>query len=772
MIHQRYLTTLAAPLLLCVSTSAQEVPNSTPPPSIDRAAEGFIEKRFRRFDTNADGKLTTDEAKPVEFFVNGADENKDGIYTLEEVQAHLRKQSGTLRQQASQAPPARALAGLGGPELEQRFKQLDKNGDGKLLGEELSQARWLSRLDTNGDGVTLEEATGFFSRLVQQEPPPKDGEVLPPYVPEESSPRQGPRRIKPADAGIGRMIPDVELKDLNGKTYRLRDFTQGKATVIALVSSSCPVSKRYLPTLGSLEPEAKKAGVGVILIAPTASESAEELRKALAGAKLTAPCIPDPHGVLCQLLGATASTDVFVLDGKRTVAYHGALDDQYGLGYSLDAPRNRYAVDAVKAVMEARTPAIQATEAPGCVLDFDKTKIADSRSAITYHNRISRILQANCVECHRDDGVAPFPLENYEQVNGKSGMIRRMVERGLMPPWFAKSPVAGTHTPWMNDRSLAETDRVDLLAWLGNGKPLGNVEDAPLPKVWPGEWQIGSPDAVFQIPQPIDVKATGTMPYQNVTVNTDLTEDKWVTAFEVQPTEKEVVHHVLIFVRDASGRSQNDAAPRIRSDDDETGGFFAAYVPGNSYVIYPDGFAKPLPAGARLRFQIHYTPNGTATKDQVRIGVKFAPKEPRHIVQVAGIANVRLNIPPGASNHPESGSIPVPREVKVIGFMPHMHVRGKSFRYDVILPDGSARTLLEVPRYDFNWQFAYRYSEPVTIPSGSKIRATGWFDNSSNNPANPDPAKAVRWGPQTTDEMMLGYVEYYLPTKDPKVASE
>jgi hypothetical protein len=262
------------------------------------------------------------------------------------------------------------------------------------------------------------------------------------------------------------------------------------------------------------------------------------------------------------------------------------------------------------------------------------------------------------------------------------------------------------------------------------------------------------------------------MPYQNVTVDTGLTEDKWVTGIEVKPTAREVVHHVIVFVREAGTRRGDDGAPRIAADDDGRGGFFAAYVPGNDHVVYGPGFAKTLPAGAQLRFQIHYTPNGTATTDQVRIGVKFGKEAPQHVVQVAGIADTRLNIPPGADNHPETGALPVPREVKIIGFMPHMHVRGKAFRYDVILPDGTARMLLNVPHYDFNWQLAYRYAEPVTIPAGSKLRATGWFDNSANNPANPDPTKTVRWGPQTSDEMMLGYVEYYFPKGQQKVAAK
>jgi hypothetical protein len=336
-------------------------------------------------------------------------------------------------------------------------------------------------------------------------------------------------------------------------------------------------------------------------------------------------------------------------------------------------------------------------------------------------------------------------------------MIQRMVSRNLMPPWIAAPVKAGEHSPWMNDRSLGERDKADLLAWIDSGKPAGNPADAPLARQWPAEWQIGTPDLVLQIPKPMDVKATGIMPYQYATVETTLTEEKWVRGIEVQPTAREVVHHVLILLREKGGSARQDGLRK---------GFFAAYVPGNGSVIYPEGFAKLLPAGSKLVFQIHYTPNGEATQDQVRLGLLFAKEPPRHVVRVTGIANPRLSIPPGADNHAESGTIPVPRPVGILGLMPHMHVRGKAFRYEATLPDGSSRTLLDVPRYDFNWQLSYRYAEPVMLPAGSRVKATGWFDNSSNNPANPDPVKTVRWGEQTSDEMLVGYVEYFFTDED------
>jgi len=655
-------------------------------------AAAVVEKRFQQLDADGDGKLSAAEVKPVEDKVAGADADKDGFLTLEEVRDHLRTRVASLIGSRRGSPPAEAA---------------------------------------------------------------QVSETAAPVL-ELAAPREQARRLKAGECGIGTRMPDAVLVDLDGGSHALAELTAGKPTVIALVSTSCPVSKRYAPALARLEAEYQAKGVGFLFIAQNVTDSADELRAALQAAGLKARCVRDPQQALVKSLGATASTDTFLIDAARTLIYRGAIDDQYGLGYSLDAPRHRYLATAVEALLAGGRPEIAATEAPGCALDLASAKAVATEA--TYHNRISRLVQANCQECHRAGGVAPFALETYEQVTAKSGMIRKMVSRGLMPPWFAAAPAPGTHSPWGNDRSMVERDRADLLAWLEAGKPFGDAQDAPVPRIFPKDWQIGTPDAVVQIPQPIEIKAEGTMPYQMVTVTTTFAEDRWVRAMEIQPTAREVVHHVLVFAQEPGGRA-------FAGGEDGAGGFFAAYVPGNDHTIYPSGFAKRLPAGAKLRFQIHYTPNGTATRDQLKLAFLFAPEAPEHAVQVAGIATHRLNIPPGAARHPETATIPIPAEVKLLAFMPHMHVRGTAFRYEAILPDGAVRTLLDVPRYDFNWQLSYRYAEPPLLPVGSKIRATGWFDNSANNPANPDPTKTVRWGPQTDDEMMLGYVEYYLPGK-------
>ena len=254
------------------------------------------------------------------------------------------------------------------------------------------------------------------------------------------------------------------------------------------------------------------------------------------------------------------------------------------------------------------------------------------------------------------------------------------------------------------------------------------------------------------------------MPYQNFIVDTKFTEDCWVRAIEVRPTAREVVHHVLVHVIPAD--KLEEARKRRRGGDREGGNFFAANVPGNNKLNFPEGFAKLIPAGAGLHFLIHYTPNGTATRDQTRLGLIFSKTPPQHEVRVAAIAS-RLDIPPGEANYQAQGTIPVLFDAKLLSFMPHMHVRGKSYRYELETPDKEKHVLLDVPRYDFNWQLQYRLAEAIDAPVGSQLRGYAVYDNSTKNPSNPDPDARVKWGEQTDDEMMLGYFEYYVPSLQP-----
>ncbi|MEZ6040634.1 MAG: redoxin family protein [Planctomycetaceae bacterium] len=682
------------------------------------------------------------------------------------------------------------LSTRGRPLLE-RFQRLDANRDGKLTPAELPRPDIFGRLDADKNGeVTLEEAragvvAGVLKRMEMKEqipgpsvkPSPRPDSVGA-TVDAADSVRKGPDLLSPGEHGVGDLVADLQIEDIDGSSQKLSQLLSDprephSLVVFAMTSTSCPLSRKYLPTLARLSHEYSSRGVQFVCVNPMASDKRSDIdtaRKTLAEGCLY---LIDPDEAVAEAIGAASTTDVIVVDRSRTVVFHGAVDDQYGLGYSHDAPRKSFLSDALEALLADRQPLVTATDAPGCLLNWvlepsDANHLHPNESVVTWHGRISRLMQRHCVECHRDGGVAPFSLESYADVVAHAPMIRDVVARGVMPPWFAARsdndagdsasgellPGSRQHSPWINDRSLSASERQDLLAWISGNRAEGNPMDAVIPKTYPNEWAIGEPDAIFEFKYPVAVKATGTMPYQNVVVETNLPEDKWVKAIEVRPGAPEVVHHVLVFVQDGDGSTRDSIA-------DESRGYWGIYVPGNSTLTYPDGYGKKLPRHARLRFQMHYTPNGAATTDQTRIGLVYAEHPPKHEVKVTGIVNPRLRIPPGADNHREVAKLLVPADAKVLAFLPHMHLRGKAARFELV-SNRSTTTLLDIPRYDFNWQLLYRYAEPLQVHRGDQIVFTAWFDNSSDNPANPDPNRTVRWGPQTTDEMHLGYVEYIL----------
>ena len=649
------------------------------------------------------------------------------------------------------------------------FPDADANGDGAISDkEEAALARRAiarhPKADANSDGIlSTKEKHALLSAAEQKFKKDRndtnsissrgisESDDLGPGTKSMESPvRRGPQLVKPGEHGIGKQIPQLPFQDINGQTHSLADFADRKAIVFAMTGTGCPLCLKYAPTLASIEKQYRSRGVEFIYINPNQSEQKKELIGAIETHGFQGPYVQDGEKELPLALNAKTTTEVFVLDRARTLVFRGAVDDQYGFGYSLEVPRRHYLVDALDAALEGRTPAIQATTSPGCELYY--TSDATTEHTITYHNRISRIIQANCLECHRTEGTAPMAFESYEGVKDYAGMIGDVVQRGIMPPWFAapaKTGSSGEPDPlhWANDRSLSDAEKNDLFKWINTGAPEGDPADKPLAKTFPNGWLIGKPDTTFRLPKPIPVQATGTMPYEHVTIATQLPEDKWVKAIEIRPGAPDVVHHVIVYIKPES--------PKKRQVKE----FWAGYAPGNSTWIYPDGYARRLPKGATLEFEMHYTPNGKKTFDQTEIGLIYADEPPHHEIRVAAIANRKLEIPPRAANHRVDASLTLPYDAQILSFLPHMHLRGKSARYE-LLSNGTAKTLLDVPHYDFNWQLLYRLAEPLTLEKGNSIRFTGWFDNSADNPANPDPNVTVHWGQQTEDEMHVGYVEY------------
>jgi mono/diheme cytochrome c family protein len=650
--------------------------------------------------------------------------------------------------------------------LAEMFEEYDADKDGRVTAAELQNPGMMMLLDKDNNGyVTRREVSesvtsiGVERRWARPEKGAKDGQGT---AAAEESLAESLRPVSPVSLGVGRKVPALRVKTVDGSEVDLGAKPKGLGRVIAVTSSSCPVTRKFAPGLGRLEAAWAAKGVEFVYVGALPVDSAADLKSMATEAGWKGAVVRDADERVGAALGLRTTAEVLVLDAAGTLVYRGAVNDQYGVGYARAEARQRPLEDALTALEQGLKPLLAATTAPGCVLERKEgTSVpmaSGAGSKPTYHGRISRLMQTHCGECHFDGGVGPFSLESYADVVGHAGMIRKQVEKGQMPPWFSV-PVAGeVHGKWANDRTMPEEDRKDLLAWLAGDRAEGDPAEAPLPVRRASEWAIGKPDAVYGLPKPVKIPAEGVMAYEYAFIDTDQTEDRWIQAMEIRPTDAAAVHHVLVWVEAPGGQKK-----RGQASEDEISGFFGAYVPGNASRVFPEGFGKALPAGATLKFQIHYTPYGKATNDQMRIAFRFAPEKPRHVVHVVGIANPGIRIPAGASNHEEWAALPVPREARILSFLPHMHVRGKAFRYEVMSPDGESRVVLDVPRYDFNWQLSYQLAEPLRLEKGSRLRATAWFDNSSGNPANPDPAKNVRWGNQTFEEMMIGYLEYYLP---------
>jgi hypothetical protein len=382
-------------------------------------------------------------------------------------------------------------------------------------------------------------------------------------------------------------------------------------------------------------------------------------------------------------------------------------------------------------------------------------------TAPAYHKEIEPILQRRCQGCHRPGEAAPFSMLTYKETRPWAKAMKQAAVSRKMPPWMADEGVGN----WKNNASLTASELDVLVRWADAGAPEGDAKDAPKPVEFVEGWNIGKPDAVFEMPEPFDVPAQGTIEYQWVVLPTGFTEDKWISAFEVRPGDRSVVHHVIAFYRKPGSKWLADAKPGIptpkASGSPETGmsdGSLGGFAPGIPPRSLAPGRAMLLPAGSDIVLQLHYTASGKAAKDRTKFGIIFAKEAPKERFYGLAVVNGKFVIPPGEPNYRVDAEFTLDRDTKVIDFTPHMHLRGKAFEYRAVLPDGTVEDLLKISRYDFNWQLTYEPSEERVFPAGTKIQGSAWFDNSPNNPFNPDPKAEVRFGDQTWDEMMVGFL--------------
>jgi peroxiredoxin len=553
------------------------------------------------------------------------------------------------------------------------------------------------------------------------------------------------------DTMIGRTVVNFKLPDYKGTFHSLDDSKSKKLIVVAFLGAECPLANRYAKRLTELAAEFGARGVGFVGVDSNHQDSFEQMARLATEQGISFPLVKDVGNVLADQLGARRTPEVFALDERRVIRYRGRIDDQFGFDYVRAKAGQRHLAVALEELLAGKKVSRPVVEAEGCLIG--RVPLTKTAGPVTFSGQISRIFQKHCVTCHRPGSIAPFSLVRHQDAAGWAETIREVVQERRMPPWDAD----GKFGSFANDVRLSD-DEIKLISrWAEDGAPEGNPRDLPPPAHFADGWRIPKPDMIVSMPRPYQVPAGGTVRYQYFVVDPGFREDKWVAAAEAQAGNRAVVHHILVMVL-APDRPKGPLAPPDH---------LAAGVPGMPPTIFPPGVAKCIPAGSRLVFQVHYTPNGIAQTDQSRIGLVFTdPKTVQREIRAELAVNEKLVIPPNADNFRVTASHRFRQNTLLYSLFPHMHLRGKSFQFEAVFPDGKREILLNVPRYRFNWQNQYVLDRPKLMPEGTVLHCVAHFDNSRNNPSNPDPTATVKWGDQTWEEMMVGYLDTALAYQD------
>ncbi len=578
----------------------------------------------------------------------------------------------------------------------------------------------------------------FFSLL--------ESRAIEPAQPGRKSPDSGERLV-------GRKIPNFILPDAAGHEVGLTDYLKRPALIVVFLGTGCPIGNAYLPVLSELRESYGPKKVDVLGIYASPGDTQESVSRHVEEFQIPFPVVLDERQETIGLFGAKRMAEAFLLDYRGTIRYHGRIDDRFGYDYKRAEPQRFDLREALDELLQGKNITLAETETAGCLLTMREQR--RKQTEVTYSKDIAKIIHQQCSDCHHAGTAAPFSLVTYDDASNWAEMIREVVTQRRMPPWHA-DPRFGK---FANERRLSTEEIDTIAAWVRNGAPEGVRTEAPTAPQFVEGWRIGKPDVIFQMPESFTVPAQGEVEYKYFVTKTNFTEDVWIQAAEPRPGSRAAVHHIIVYYRDPQDRSTMQKPVWI-----------TATAPGAEPTVFGPGLARKIPAGAELLWQLHYTPTGKAEVDRSEVGFVFAKQPPQHSVINFGIMNEKFKIPAGAANHQVVSSTPIHNDTVLLALFPHMHLRGRDFAYYAIDPNGQRTQLLSVPQYDFNWQHSYRFAEPLQLAKGSRLECVAHFDNSSQNPANPDPGKTVRFGEQTWDEMMIGYIEFY--TNDSPAASE
>jgi hypothetical protein len=545
-------------------------------------------------------------------------------------------------------------------------------------------------------------------------------------------------------------IDNFMLADQNYMGHELyREAGDAKAVVLITHGNGCPIVRNLAPKVKELRAKYEPMGVKFMMLNSNLQDSAEEVAAEAKEYGYDLPILMDKNQLVGEQLGVTRTAEFFVIDPKTwKVIYRGPLDDRLDYGTQKAVATHAWAADAIDAALAGR-PALAANKpSPGCLIDFpDRGKVAK----ISYAKDVAPILEAKCVACHQEGGIGPFSMTSYENVKGFSPMIREVIRTDRMPPWNVDPHVS----KFKDDKSLTSAEIKTIVRWVEQGAERGSGPD-PLAKKRAAlsEWPLGKPDLILELPT-YKIPASGVVDYQRPIVVNPLTEGKWVKASTYSVNQRQAVHHFL------SGYLK-EVPKDGKGNESRWGASMGGYAVGAESTLWPKNVGTYLPPGGAIGFQAHYTPFGKEVVDASKIGLYFYKdnEKPDLVMRNSVVVDNSIRIPAGAARHKETAYIDVPKDMLLYSAFPHAHYRGYASDLWVQYPDGSKKQLLAMPRYDFNWQREYTFAEPLKIPAGSKLIAQYWYDNSKQNPANPDASKTVVWGDQSWEEMFYTAIRY------------
>jgi len=588
----------------------------------------------------------------------------------------------------------------------------------------------------------------------------------------------------------GERIGDFALIDNQGAQHHMAWYDDQNAVVI-LPQAVGATDAEALAAFQDLEVKFAEQGVVFFLMNPGLQIDRQAVTADIAALGADFPVLMDDAQLATEALGLTRLDEAVVYDPKSfEMVYRGSTDAELAA--------------SIQRLLDGADDSLVTVATDGATIELTGP---GSDNVPSYVADVAPVIKENCANCHREGGIAPFAMDSKLALQGWSPMIREVVMTKRMPPGQIDNKVSHR---MKNEMNLSDAEMQTLVRWVNAGSPVDGEVDPLEDLVWSDtKWtvseELGEPDLIVRIP-PQAVPATGVVDYRDIPIDLGLTEDRWVRASEVAPDKKEVLHHIIttiippggvedaqtafisainslpeeraaairaeMFAAIATGEAPDigkifqenpdiDVGSLLGGSDPDLGSI-AGYAPGNSVQMSEEGVGGLLKAGTTVSLQLHYTTSGKEVTDETEIGVWFYPEgEVPEERMSGGVGNAfTIAIPPQAKDHEMQLVTHVRQDAELYSLMPHMHFRGKRMKFTAIYPDGSEELLLSVPDYDFNWQLAHEFAEPYRIPAGTQIIAVGAFDNSEQNPANPDPSIEVNWGEQSWEEMFMGFYSW------------